>query len=124
MLTLRFTWHGWQLNSFIFTSSHFGKLSVLSLYSSKSHGGLISLAALNEALTAEIQRLRIATGEHNADSMSKCFGQQLFVSPQMYQQQQQSVSSQNNANKLQDQSKAQDSNNGASAKNESNQSKQ
>ncbi|KMS96496.1 hypothetical protein BVRB_9g224390 [Beta vulgaris subsp. vulgaris] len=80
--------------------------------------------ALNEALTAEIHRLKIATGELNAESMSKCFGQQLYVNPQMYQQQQQPRSTQNNTNKLQhpgslqEQPKAQDSNNGKSTKSE------
>lgn len=82
--------------------------------------------ALNEALSAEIQRLKIATGELNAESMSKCFGQQLYVNPQMYQQLQQQ-SSQNNSNKLQqsnslqEQPKAQDSNNVGSTKSESKQ---
>ncbi|XP_021753469.1 uncharacterized protein LOC110718856 [Chenopodium quinoa] len=81
--------------------------------------------ALNEALTAEIQRLKVATGELSAESISKSFGQQLFVNPQMYQQQQQQ-SSQNNLNKLQsnslqEQPKAQDSNNGGNSKSESKQ---
>lgn len=72
--------------------------------------------ALNEALTAEIQRLKMATGEINAESMSKCFGQQLFVNPQMYQQQQQPQSGPANPSKLQqpiaqqEQPTAQDSN--------------
>lgn len=87
---------------------------------------LISLAALNEALTAEIQRLKMATGEINAESMSKCFGQQLFVNPQMYQQQQQPQSGPTNPSKLQqpiaqqEQPTAQDSNS-TSTKSESKQ---
>lgn len=38
--------------------------------------------ALNEALTAEIRRLKIATGELTPDDVSKCFGQQLYLNPQ------------------------------------------
>ncbi|KAL9244962.1 hypothetical protein vseg_018675 [Gypsophila vaccaria] len=44
--------------------------------------------ALNEALTAEIQRLKIVAGELSPESMSKCFGQQLYINPQMFQLQQ------------------------------------
>ncbi|XP_030510247.2 bZIP transcription factor 29 [Cannabis sativa] len=45
--------------------------------------------ALNEALTAEVQRLKIATTELGADSIpSKCMSQ-LSMNPQMYQMQQQ-----------------------------------
>ncbi|KAL2925137.1 putative transcription factor PosF21 [Bienertia sinuspersici] len=84
--------------------------------------------ALNEALTAEIHRLKLANGELNAESMTKCFGQQLYVNPQMYQQQQQSQCQNNNklqnSASMQEQPKALDSNNGANAKSESNQSKQ
>lgn len=46
--------------------------------------------ALNEALTAEIRRLKIATGELTPDSVPNCFGQQLYINPQMFQVQQQS----------------------------------
>ncbi|GAB2225091.1 hypothetical protein Droror1_Dr00005877 [Drosera rotundifolia] len=45
--------------------------------------------ALNEALSAEVQRLKIATGELAPDSQSKSFGQQLFANPSMFQLQQQ-----------------------------------
>ncbi|GAB4853820.1 hypothetical protein Ancab_018015 [Ancistrocladus abbreviatus] len=45
--------------------------------------------ALNDALSAEVQRLKIATGELATDSQPKCFGQQLFINPQMFQLQQQ-----------------------------------
>lgn len=82
--------------------------------------------ALNEALTAEIQRLKIATGELTPDAMSKCFGQQLFISPQMFQQQQ-PQSSQHNDNQSQQamsaqgQSKARNQINGATTKEESKQ---
>ena len=86
------------------------------------------LTALNEALTAEIQRLKIATGEATADGMSKCFGQQLFISHQMFQiQQQQLQSGQTNENQSQQgmtirgQSKAVDLNNGTTTKSESKQ---
>ncbi|GMH13471.1 hypothetical protein Nepgr_015312 [Nepenthes gracilis] len=41
--------------------------------------------ALNEALTVEVQRLKIATGELAPDSQSKCFGQQVFLNPRMLQ---------------------------------------
>lgn len=87
--------------------------------------------ALNEALTTEIQRLKIATGELTPDGMSKCFGhQQLFISPQMFQiqpQRQQLQSGQNNENHSQQgmpihgQSKAVDLNNGTTTKSESKQ---
>ncbi|GMH02812.1 hypothetical protein Nepgr_004651 [Nepenthes gracilis] len=45
--------------------------------------------ALNEALTAEVQRLKIATSELVSDSQSKSFGQQLFINPHTFQLQQQ-----------------------------------
>ncbi|KAH9610724.1 hypothetical protein KSS87_003675 [Heliosperma pusillum] len=75
--------------------------------------------ALNETLTAEIQRLKIATGELNPESMSKCFGQQLYINPQMFQQKHQHTN-QNNA--TQEQLKAQNTSNGSGTKGESNKS--
>ncbi|GAB4837825.1 hypothetical protein Ancab_027350 [Ancistrocladus abbreviatus] len=87
--------------------------------------------ALNEALSAEVQRLKIATGEHAADSQPKCFGQQLFVNPQMLQLhlQQQQQADQNNVNQLQQPTQSQEPPqtpqlNNSTAKNESNSSKQ
>ncbi|KAK9677776.1 hypothetical protein RND81_11G166200 [Saponaria officinalis] len=70
--------------------------------------------ALNEALTAEIQRLKIVAGELSSESMSKCFGQQLYINPQMFQTQQiQKHSGQTNATQLKppshEQPKTQDS---------------
>ncbi|XP_074313228.1 bZIP transcription factor 29-like [Silene latifolia] len=73
--------------------------------------------ALNETLTAEIQRLKIATGELSSESMSKCFGQQLYINPQMFQQKHQHTN-QNNA--TQEQLKAQDTSNGSGTKGEAN----
>ncbi|KAK9690985.1 hypothetical protein RND81_09G168900 [Saponaria officinalis] len=67
--------------------------------------------ALNETLTAEIQRLKIAAGELSSESMSKCFGQQLYINPQMFQQKQH-PSTQNNATD-QEHIKPQDSSNGS-----------
>ncbi|GAB2267642.1 hypothetical protein Dimus_002624 [Dionaea muscipula] len=64
--------------------------------------------ALNEALSAEVQRLKNATGELAPDSKSKSFGQQIFVNTQMFhrqlqqqQQQQQPPHDRNNAQQLQ-----------------------
>ncbi|XP_058213194.1 bZIP transcription factor 29-like [Rhododendron vialii] len=59
--------------------------------------------ALNEALTAEVQRLKIATAEMNGDPTKF---QQLSISPQMFQrhqQQQQTQQQQQNGNKTQKQ---------------------
>lgn len=61
--------------------------------------------ALNEALTAEVQRLKIATAELNADA-SKF--QQLSLNPQMFQSQQQQ-SNQLNMHQLQQQQQQQQS---------------
>ncbi|KAL9238269.1 hypothetical protein vseg_012715 [Gypsophila vaccaria] len=52
--------------------------------------------ALNETLATEIQRLKIVARELGPESMSKCFGQQLHIKPQLFQQNQQQ-SSRNNA---------------------------
>ncbi|KAL0383986.1 UNVERIFIED_CONTAM: Transcription factor a [Sesamum radiatum] len=71
--------------------------------------------ALNEALTAEVQRLKLATAELSGDT-SKF--QQLSISPQMFQLRQQQ-SPQLNMHQLQQQS--QQSNGNTSAKNESSQ---
>ncbi|KAL2254842.1 uncharacterized protein LOC105169746 [Sesamum indicum] len=71
--------------------------------------------ALNEALTAEVQRLKLATAELSGDT-SKF--QQLSISPQMFQLRQQQTP-QLNMHQLQQQS--QQSNGNTSAKNESNQ---
>uniref|UniRef100_A0A0V0HQA7 Putative ovule protein n=1 Tax=Solanum chacoense TaxID=4108 RepID=A0A0V0HQA7_SOLCH len=57
------------------------------------------MTALNEALTAEVQRLKIATAELSADA-SKF--QQLSLNPQMFQSQQQQ-SNQLNMHQLQQQ---------------------
>lgn len=89
--------------------------------------------ALNEALSAEIQRLKIAIGELDPDAMSKCFGQQLFINPQMYQIQQQQQQQQqqrqqpqqsrqtndSQSQSAQEQPKAVDQNSGATTKSES-----
>ncbi|XP_062076939.1 bZIP transcription factor 29 [Humulus lupulus] len=54
--------------------------------------------ALNEALTAEVQRLKIATAELGGDSLtSKCMVSQLTMNPQMYQLQQQQQQQQQQA---------------------------
>lgn len=48
------------------------------------------LIALNEALTAEVQRLKIATAELNGESLpSNCMIPQHSVNPMMFQQQHQ-----------------------------------
>ncbi|MED6150432.1 hypothetical protein PIB30_072234 [Stylosanthes scabra] len=53
--------------------------------------------ALNEALTAEVQRLKLATAELNGDShQSGCMIPQHSVNPMMFQQQQPSTTSQQN----------------------------
>ncbi|KAK9667216.1 hypothetical protein RND81_14G240400 [Saponaria officinalis] len=57
--------------------------------------------SLNTALTAEAQRLKIATGELNQEStMSTTFEQQLYMNPQIFQLQQQQLLSQNMARDL------------------------
>lgn len=61
------------------------------------------MTALNEALTAEVQRLKIATAELNADA-SKF--QLLSLNPQMFQSQQQQ-SNQLNMHQLQQQQSSQ-----------------
>lgn len=63
------------------------------------------VTALNEALTAEVQRLKIATAEMNGDPTKF---QQLSISSQMFQrhqqqQQQQTQQQQQNGNKTQKQ---------------------
>lgn len=63
------------------------------------------MTALNEALTAEVQRLKIATAELSADA-SKF--QQLSLNPQMFQSQQQQ-SNQLNMHQLQQQQQQQQS---------------
>ncbi|KAH9620891.1 hypothetical protein KSS87_003394 [Heliosperma pusillum] len=71
--------------------------------------------ALNEALTAEVQRLKIATGNLNPESMSNCFRQQLYINSQLFQQQkQQQLSSRSGT---QEQQTKQDLINGSQAKN-------
>ncbi|GFP89003.1 transcription factor rf2a [Phtheirospermum japonicum] len=73
--------------------------------------------ALNEALTAEVQRLKLATAELSGDT-SKF--QQLSISPQMFQLHQHQAN-QLNLHQMQQQKQSQQSNgNGSSAKNESN----
>ncbi|CAA0807686.1 Basic-leucine zipper (bZIP) transcription factor family protein [Striga hermonthica] len=69
--------------------------------------------ALNEALTAEVQRLKLATAELAGDT-SKF--QQLSISPQMFQLRQQQMAQMQN----QQQKQSQQSNGIGSAKNESN----
>lgn len=49
---------------------------------------IICHAALNEALTAEIQRLKLATGEITEAHLSKGMNQQVSLNPQMFQLQQ------------------------------------
>lgn len=66
---------------------------------------VFAMTALNEALTAEVQRLKIATAELNADA-SKF--QQLSLNPQMFQSQQQQ-SNQLNMHQLQQQQQQQQS---------------
>ena len=81
------------------------------------------MTALNEALTAEVQRLKIATAELSGESASNKF-QQLSINPQMYQLHQQQQSTQLNMHHLQQQqqqSQQQQQNGSANTKNESNQ---
>ncbi|KAM7470842.1 hypothetical protein LguiA_009025 [Lonicera macranthoides] len=79
--------------------------------------------ALNEALTAEVQRLKIATAELSGESANNKF-QQLSINPQMYQMHQQQQSTQLNMHHLQQQQQSQQQqqqNGSANTKNESNQ---
>lgn len=78
--------------------------------------------ALNEALTAEVQRLKLATSELGGDSLSsKCMVSQLSMNPQMYQMQQQQAPNQFNILQQQQQASAQSQNGSATSKPESNQ---
>lgn len=72
--------------------------------------------ALNEALTGEVQRLKIATSELSAESTKF---QQLSINPQMFQLHQQQ-SSQLNMHQLQQQKQQQQQNGSATTKHESN----
>lgn len=74
------------------------------------------MAALNEALTAEVQRLKFATVELSGDT-SKF--QQLSISPQMFQLRQHQAATQLNMHQLQQQQQEQ-SNGSTSANSESN----
>lgn len=84
------------------------------------------MTALNEALTAEVQRLKIATAELSGESANNKF-QQLSINPQMYQLHQQQQSTQLNMHHLQQQQQQsqqqqqQQQNGSANTKNESNQ---
>lgn len=84
---------------------------------------VVDMTALNEALTAEVQRLKLATTELNGDSLSsKGMVPQLSMNPQIYQmQQQQGPPSQFNIPQQQQQAPAQSQNGGATSKTESNQ---
>ncbi|KAL3613977.1 hypothetical protein CASFOL_042051 [Castilleja foliolosa] len=76
--------------------------------------------ALNEALTAEVQRLKLASAELTGDT-SKF--QQLSISPQMFQLRQQQQPNQLNTHQMQpqqQQKQSQQKNGNGSAKNESN----
>jgi hypothetical protein len=81
--------------------------------------------ALNEALTAEVQRLKLATAELGGEHPSKCMVPQLSVNPQMFQLMQQQPSSQLNIHQLQQQQQQQQSqsqqNGGTTSKHESRQ---
>ncbi|XP_074286242.1 bZIP transcription factor 29-like [Silene latifolia] len=77
--------------------------------------------ALSEALTAEVQRLKVATGDLNPESMSNCFRQQLYINSQLFQHQKQQQLSPKNG--TQEQQNKQDSNNGSQATNKSYQPK-
>ncbi|KAG6653409.1 hypothetical protein CIPAW_05G074200 [Carya illinoinensis] len=59
--------------------------------------------ALNEALTAEVQRLKLATAEMSGENPSKCMVPQLSGNPQMFQLQQQQSPTQFNIHQLQQQ---------------------
>lgn len=65
---------------------------------------ILSIIALNEALTAEVQRLKIATAEMNGDSH---LIQQHSVNPMMFQQQHQPPTSQQNIHLQQQQNQQQ-----------------
>ncbi|XP_020214441.1 uncharacterized protein LOC109798529 [Cajanus cajan] len=72
--------------------------------------------ALNEALTAEVQRLKLATAELSGDSHgSSCLIPQHSVNPLMFQQQQPSASSQQNIHHLQQQQQQQHQNGNANS---------
>ncbi|GMY05608.1 bZIP transcription factor 29-like [Fagus crenata] len=59
--------------------------------------------ALNDALTTEVQRLKLATAELGGEHPSKCMVSQLSVNHQMFQLQQQQHSNQINIHQLQQQ---------------------
>jgi hypothetical protein len=74
------------------------------------------LIALNEALTAEVQRLKIATAELNGESLpSNCMIPQHSVNPMMFQQQHQHPQHQQ---QQQQQHQQQQQNGNANSKNE------
>lgn len=63
--------------------------------------------ALNDALTTEVQRLKLATAELGGEHPSKCMVSQLSVNHQMFQLQQQQHSNQINIHQLQQQQQQQ-----------------
>jgi len=76
------------------------------------------LIALNEALTAEVQRLKIATAELNGESHpSNCMIPQHSVNPMMFQQQHQQQQHQQQQHQQQQQQQQQQNGN-ANSKNE------
>ncbi|XP_058730112.1 bZIP transcription factor 29-like [Vicia villosa] len=77
--------------------------------------------ALNEALTAEVQRLKIATAELNGETHpSNCMIPQHSVNPMMFQQQHRPPTSQQNIH-IQQQQQHQQQNGNANSKNDLNQ---
>ncbi|KAK9129583.1 hypothetical protein Sjap_010070 [Stephania japonica] len=79
--------------------------------------------ALNEALTGEVQRLKLVTSEMGSGNSSSCITQQLSMSPQLFNVQHQQPTKLNNMYQLQQQQQQQQQpqNNSTSTKHETNQ---
>lgn len=100
------------------TKQNFFDLMLLSYSDSLLLFGFVIMTALNEALTAEVQRLKITTAELNGDAAKFS---QLSISPQMFQlhqQQQQQIHQMQQQNQQQ---QSQQQNGGATTKHDSNQ---